>query len=378
VFEFVRNGGLREELHSQPSPSESEQQLEKPVVQVLIPRPELDLDANAVSPRSEADFPRVPTGEPIMMTEGAASISILRALVQLKSPQEQRIALPESAEAIAAPMDAPIEQLLTEPILPSTPEAQPTHVKPASQVPSPKSPAPKSPATVAFSAVFIADNSVEDGHGFPVGAEFVKSWRLRNNGTVAWPESTVVTFIGGDRCGTFKWSPTEYHVGSVAAGAFADVTVEDMKAPGGGRYVSYWRLRDNTTNQVFGDQLWCEYVPSSVSLNPTHLLLSSINVEESSASSMSSSSVVMMPQAAPADERGPVLRAEDEADVVRVPPVEAYSELPPPSPSTLRSSSPTEWSTTSGSSVWEDTHPHVSLHRAPSTEFVFVEDDDVN
>lgn len=84
-----------------------------------------------------------------------------------------------------------------------------------------------------------------------------------------------------------------------------------------------------------------------------------------------------MPQAAPADERGSVVGAEGE-NVVHITPMGADSELPPPSPSTLRSSSPTEWSTTSGSSVWEDARPHVSLHRAPSTEFVFVEDDDVN
>lgn len=251
MFEFVHNGGLQGEFHLQPTPSGSEQQIEKPVVQVLIPRPELDLDANAVSPRSEADFPRVPTDEPIMATGSVVAIS-----GAVKSPREQRTALSDTAEAMTAPMDAPIEQLLTEPILPSNPPETLTPVKPVSQEGSPKS----SP-TVGYSALFITDNSVEDGHVFPIGAEFVKSWRLRNNGTVAWPESTVVAFMGGDRCGASKSSPTEYHVGSVGAGAFADVHVEDMKAPGSGRYVSYWRLRDNKTNQVFGDQLWCECVP---------------------------------------------------------------------------------------------------------------------
>lgn len=54
----------------------------------------------------------------------------------------------------------------------------------------------------------------------------------------------------------------------------------------------------------------------------------------------------------------------------------------PPSPSTMRSSSPTEWST-SGSSVWEDARPSPgapgsTLRRAPSTEFVFVDDDDMS
>lgn len=261
VFEFVRNGGLQQELYRQTIPSDGEHQRDKPVVQVLIPRPELDLDANAVSPRSEADFPRVPTDEPMPVTNNPVIVSMPAALLQLESPQVWPVAPPESVQAMVAPMDAPIDQLLTEPILPSTPEAQPTRVEATSLPKSPNSLTSKCPATVGYNAVFVADNSVEDGHVFPAGAEFVKSWRLRNNGSVAWPESTVVAFMGGDRCGAAKSSPMEYHVGSVAAGAFADVHVEDMKAPSGGRYVSYWRLRDNATSQVFGDQLWCEYVP---------------------------------------------------------------------------------------------------------------------
>jgi len=266
VFEFVRSGGLRQELHQQTIASDSEQQHDKPVVQVLIPRPELDLDANAVSPRSEADFPQVPTDDP-MITQIAVPIPMPGALLQLDSPQRQATALSSGVRAMVAPMDAPLDQLLTEPILPSTPEAEPVHMKLASQPPSPNPLAPRSPSTVGYNAVFIADNSVEDGHVFPAGAEFVKSWRLRNNGSVDWPESTVVAFIGGDRCGTSKSSPVEYHVGSVAAGAFVDVHVEDMKAPSSGRYVSYWRLRDNTTYQVFGDQLWCEYVSPMIGIS---------------------------------------------------------------------------------------------------------------
>ena len=181
--------------------------------------------------------------------------------LQLESPQVWPVAPPESVQAMVAPMDAPIDQLLTEPILPSTPEAQPPRVEATNLPKSPNSLTSKCPATVGYDAVFVADTNAEDGHVFPAGAEFVKSWRLRNNGSVAWPESTVVAFMGGDRCGAAKSSPMEYHVGSVPAGAFADVHVEDMKAPSGGRYVSYWRLRDNATSQAFGNQLWCEYVP---------------------------------------------------------------------------------------------------------------------
>lgn len=83
----------------------------------------------------------------------------------------------------------------------------------------------------------------------------------------------------------------------------------------------------------------------------------------------------MMPQAAPASETA----GSEDGEVVNV--ARAVS------PSTLRSASPTptDWSATSGSSLWEDARPSSgnpppagfqTLHRQPSSEFVFVEDED--
>ncbi|KAF8310386.1 hypothetical protein DL93DRAFT_2046835, partial [Clavulina sp. PMI_390] len=112
---------------------------------------------------------------------------------------------------------------------------------------------------------FVADNSIDDGHLFPAGAEFVKSWRVKNDGLIAWPENTVLSFMGGNR---FAPSETEngrrlclfdYPVGRVEPGESVDVEA-DMKAPGEGRWVSYWRLREGVDGNIFGDQLWCEYV----------------------------------------------------------------------------------------------------------------------
>src|SRR6202012_207276 len=44
-------------------------------------------------------------------------------------------------------------------------------------------------------ASFVADNNIPDGQIFPPGAEFVKSWRMRNDGPGPWPAETELVFV---------------------------------------------------------------------------------------------------------------------------------------------------------------------------------------
>ncbi|EJD04203.1 uncharacterized protein FOMMEDRAFT_167441 [Fomitiporia mediterranea MF3/22] len=106
-------------------------------------------------------------------------------------------------------------------------------------------------------AVFVSDVNVEDGQVFPPGAEFVKSWRIRNDGVMPWPETTRITFVAGDRMPAFNGAPLSYHVGGVEKGTTVDVNAYDMKAPEiPGKYVGYWRLSDGI--EPFGQSVWCE------------------------------------------------------------------------------------------------------------------------
>ena len=213
--------------------------MSKPEVKVLIPRPELDLLGSTSDlvgpPKDLMDFPSVPTAEPRLVD--------LESLAVVREPVETRIAVPEGDVQPEPEMMQVREELVSKSPIPTPP--------PEAEV------APKK-----LAAVFVADNSVDDGHVFPAGVEFVKSWRVLNNGAVAWPESTVIAFMGGDRLGVHEKSgrdAVEYHVGRVEPGAEVDVQVEDMKAPAiEGRYVSYWCLKDTAAGAAFGDRLWCE------------------------------------------------------------------------------------------------------------------------
>lgn len=105
-------------------------------------------------------------------------------------------------------------------------------------------------------ASFVADNNIPDGQVFPPGAEFVKSWRMRNDGSGPWPADTELVFVGGDKL--MIDASEHFKVGSVPPGEEVDVWTGDMKAPDvPGKYISYWRLCDNKGRR-FGHSIWIE------------------------------------------------------------------------------------------------------------------------
>ena len=105
-------------------------------------------------------------------------------------------------------------------------------------------------------ASFIADNNIPDGQIFPPGAEFVKSWRMRNDGPGSWPAETELVFVAGDKLVIDK--NERFKVGGVAPGEEVDVWTGEMKAPEiPGKYISYWRLCDNKGRR-FGHSIWVE------------------------------------------------------------------------------------------------------------------------
>lgn len=105
-------------------------------------------------------------------------------------------------------------------------------------------------------ASFVADNNIPDGQIFPPGAEFVKSWRMRNDGPGSWPADTELVFVAGDRL--MIDTSERFKVGAVPPGEEVDVWTGEMKAPDvPGKYISYWRLCDGKGRR-FGHSIWIE------------------------------------------------------------------------------------------------------------------------
>ncbi|TFK95036.1 hypothetical protein K466DRAFT_508551 [Polyporus arcularius HHB13444] len=142
-------------------------------------------------------------------------------------------------------------------------------------------PRPSPPLT----AEFVSDNNIPVGQIFPPGAEFVKSWRMRNDGAVDWPESTELVFVAGDRMAPQSAALSKIHVGLVKAGEEVEMVSGEMKAPEvPGKYVSSWRLSDGK-GSLFGHSVWVDITVAEMN-------------EPSSDESLASSSVIM-PQSVP-------------------------------------------------------------------------------
>lgn len=165
--------------------------------------------------------------------------------------------------------------------------------------PAPSAAAEPSPVVlpIRHQATFVSDNNIADGQIFPPGAEFVKSWWMRNDGATAWPEETTLRYVAGDRMAPFSGASMSAPVGTVPPSAEAELVGGEMKvcptlcssqrrlthrcqAPDvPGKYVSYWRLHNG--REFFGNSIWVEIVVAE----PTH--------DDGSDESLAASSVIM-------------------------------------------------------------------------------------
>lgn len=98
---------------------------------------------------------------------------------------------------------------------------------------------------------FVQDVNVPDGTRFDAGAQFDKTWRVRNSGQSPWPQGTQLVYVRGNQLG----GPASVTVPPTAVSNVIDVTVS-MTAPSqNGEYQSYWRLRE-PGGQFFGPEVF--------------------------------------------------------------------------------------------------------------------------
>ncbi len=124
------------------------------------------------------------------------------------------------------------------------------------------------PAASQDAAAFVADVTVPDGTGATPGAQFPKTWRIKNTGQTTWTVAYSLVPIDGDRMG----SPDSIPMPSVVRpGDTVDITVNLTAPTKPGSYKTYFRLR-NAAGQFFrldgtGD-LWVKIIVGGVTLTP--------------------------------------------------------------------------------------------------------------
>lgn len=134
-----------------------------------------------------------------------------------------------------------------------TPTVQPTPTDTA--VPEPED-TPTATATVPVVAVvtnaegtqialtdsltYIADVTIPDGTFMSPGQDFVKTWRVKNTGSVSWGAGYVLAFAYGDQMSGQFVALTEV----VQPGQEVEVSVQFTAPNDAGEYLSAWTMRN--------------------------------------------------------------------------------------------------------------------------------------
>jgi hypothetical protein len=138
------------------------------------------------------------------------------------------------------------------------PEALPTNTPvPPTPIPPTSTPVPPTPVPATATQVqipcdranLVDDVTYPDGTDVSAGTTFVKTWRLRNNGSCTWNSSYSLVFVSGDALG--GPAAQTLTTGTVAPGQEIDVSVT-LKAPVSPKtYTGNWKLR-NGSGIIFG------------------------------------------------------------------------------------------------------------------------------
>jgi len=111
-----------------------------------------------------------------------------------------------------------------------------------------------------FLGRFVSDVTIPDGTVLLSDTKFTKVWRMRNEGSSAWPADTQLVFVGGDQLSEVVAVPVK----AAQPGEEVDISVE-MRTKAPGRYTSFWRLSADSSR--FGHRVWCDVLvqaPASV------------------------------------------------------------------------------------------------------------------
>lgn len=101
---------------------------------------------------------------------------------------------------------------------------------------------------------FVKDVTFPDGTQVQPSSVFLKTWRIRNDGTHSWPDNVVLGCAGGDDlCDPEVALP----VPPLAAGQEGEMTLQLTAPESTGRFVSYFRLKTGDGSH-FGQRLWAD------------------------------------------------------------------------------------------------------------------------
>jgi len=111
-------------------------------------------------------------------------------------------------------------------------------------------------------ARFVKHVSIEDGSEFSPSASFLKTWRMRNDGTLPWPADTALYYVSqraGDQMSSPEITPLQLPA-PINSGDCIDVSVKLISPSAPGLYAGFWKLCGTHKGKTrkFGQQIWCK------------------------------------------------------------------------------------------------------------------------
>lgn len=124
-----------------------------------------------------------------------------------------------------------------------------TGTPPTATPTSTKSPATETvPPSSCDKVQFIKDVNFPDGTVVQPGAQFTKTWRLKNVGSCAWTTSYQLVFFSGEKMGA---ASSAAFTKNVAVGETVDISMNMVAPTSPGTYRGYWMFK-NASGALFG------------------------------------------------------------------------------------------------------------------------------
>lgn len=169
---------------------------------------------------------------------------------------KHRFTVAEGSGKIDVPqIGGTVQPIMPPPVVPTpdpTPPTPPDPVEPAP--PDPVTPTPPDPVEPQPPVVpqppmpniqFVADVTIPDDTRLQAGSTFVKTWRLKNTGNVAWGNKYQLVFADGSP----MTQQTAQPLPNVLPGQEANISIRFTVPSKPGVYFSDWRLQDAQGNQ---------------------------------------------------------------------------------------------------------------------------------
>lgn len=181
---------------------------------------------------------------PLKMTDAPPGVYAVVVNDQSASFEYAGVAQPAaSLPAQTAPPPTAPPETPPEPV-PTTPPMQIEEARPPAE---PQPPAAEAPDCLDRAA-FSADVTVPDGSIFRQRETFIKTWKLRNEGTCTFTADYALVFAGGELLN----APLSIPLGrQVAPGEFFTISVSMAAPEQGGSYQSNWEMQ-NARGERFG------------------------------------------------------------------------------------------------------------------------------